>query len=113
MVKCKACGGVYVDVQPDGTQYFHACPPLSVPELRAAIAKGTVTLAPVDAARLKAAADLDLATPPPEGEAPRADLVLASLVIARPNARDENLLATTEKNKGAIKAAGAGVVAVP
>lgn len=26
--QCKSCGGVYVDVQADGSSYFHACPPL-------------------------------------------------------------------------------------
>lgn len=26
--KCRSCGGEYVDVQADGSPYFHACPPL-------------------------------------------------------------------------------------
>ena len=25
--RCNTCGGLYVDPQPDGTRYFHACPP--------------------------------------------------------------------------------------
>lgn len=25
--RCNACGGSYTDVQPDGTAYYHACPP--------------------------------------------------------------------------------------
>jgi hypothetical protein len=37
MVKCKACGGVFQSIQADGTQYFHACPPLSAAELAAAV----------------------------------------------------------------------------
>lgn len=24
---CNSCKGTYVDVQPDGTAYYHACPP--------------------------------------------------------------------------------------
>lgn len=110
MVTCKACGGVYNPIQADGTQYFHVCPPLSVPELRNAIAKGTIVLAPADAARLTAAADRDLVTPPLGGAVPQADLVLASLSVPRPKARDENLVSTAEKNAGAIKAEGAGVI---
>jgi hypothetical protein len=47
MVKCLACGGVYSPVLPDGLQYFHACPPLSVVELTAAVAAAKVVL-PVD-----------------------------------------------------------------
>ncbi len=113
MIKCKACGGVYADVQADGTQYFHACPPLNVAELRDGIAKGTVVLSASDAARLTAAANRDLVNPPAGGEVPQADLVLAGLSIPRPGARDENLVSTAEKNKGAIKAPGAGVIAVP
>lgn len=30
MKKCNTCGGEYEPVQPDGSSYFHACPP--VPE---------------------------------------------------------------------------------
>ncbi len=26
--RCRTCGGVYPDSQPDGMRYFHACPPL-------------------------------------------------------------------------------------
>lgn len=113
MRKCTACGGVYSEFQADGTQYFHVCPPLGVAELRDGIAKGTVVLSVADAARLKAAADRDLVNPPAPGAALQSDLFLASLSVPRPQARDENLVSTAEKNKGAIKAAGAGVVAVP
>lgn len=28
LFKCRACHGVYHDVQRDGTLYFHTCPPL-------------------------------------------------------------------------------------
>jgi hypothetical protein len=27
IVKCNTCGGQYSQVEPDGTLYFHACPP--------------------------------------------------------------------------------------
>lgn len=26
--KCKTCGGTYEKLQADGTEYFHACPPV-------------------------------------------------------------------------------------
>src|SRR5260221_10888656 len=105
MTTCKACGGSYEPVQTDGTQYFHACPPLNVREIREGLTRGAVVLSAVDAARLKAADELDVATPVDEGQTTRADSVLSALLIARPNARDENLASTLEKNKGAIKAA--------
>ena len=43
-LKCQSCGGVYLDVLLDGTHYFHSCPPLSAPELAAAVKAQLVTL---------------------------------------------------------------------
>jgi len=31
--QCNACGGIYQDAMPDGTRYFHACPPERIVEL--------------------------------------------------------------------------------
>lgn len=91
MVKCLACGGVYAPVLADGTLYFHACPALSDAEVSAALGL------PLD--------------PATHTKAQRDQLAAASR--ARPNARDENILSTAATNKGAIKAAGAGVASVP
>lgn len=38
--QCKSCGGVFDDVLPDGTRYFHACPPLSFAEFQQAVTDG-------------------------------------------------------------------------
>lgn len=108
LVECQTCHGQYMPVQPDGTLYFHACPPLGVGELRDALAAKTVTLPARDALRLQAALSADAAAPVPAGEVSRADAVLASLSVPRPNMRDENVVSTREKDKGKLKAAGLG-----
>lgn len=28
MTRCLACGGIYRPIAPDGTRYFHVCPPV-------------------------------------------------------------------------------------
>lgn len=38
--QCMGCGGVYAPVQPDGTRYFHVCPPISDADVRAALGLG-------------------------------------------------------------------------
>lgn len=45
-LECLTCRGTYDDVLPDGSQYFHVCPPLSLPELQAAVDDGRVLLIP-------------------------------------------------------------------
>lgn len=90
MVKCKACGGIYLPVQADGTQYFHACPPLSAAELDAAVTAAKVVL--------------------PVGET--ADIAVNRRVYERANKRDENAVSTMTKDAGLIKAAGAGTQAM-
>lgn len=90
-VQCQACGGIYEALLEDGTRYFHACSPLSVPEMTAALAAGTLVLPTREAARYAAAQQLDTSKPVPKDNATRADLVLGSLTIARPNARNENV----------------------
>jgi hypothetical protein len=37
--RCDACGGHYVDPQPDGLRYFHACPPVENPVYQPDITK--------------------------------------------------------------------------
>jgi|SRR5579864_881380 len=86
MVQCRTCGGSYEPALPDGTQYFHACPPLSVVELTAAVAAGLVVL--------------------PAGETPAQAIALRT--YTRANARNENLASTDAKNAGAVVAAGLG-----
>lgn len=90
MVKCLTCGGVYHDLLPDGTRYFHACPPLSDAEIKAQLALNPddTKLTPAELAQLKAA--------------PR----------ARPNARDENVPSTRSDDTGKLKAAGGGTAVV-
>jgi hypothetical protein len=97
-LQCPACAGVYDDVLPDGALYFHACPPLSAPELAAALAAGTVVLTATQAAALAAADARDEKNPPPAGAPTQHDAVLASLAIARPGARNENVRLTGAKD---------------
>jgi hypothetical protein len=102
-------------MQTDGTQYFHACPPLAVHELRAAIDDGSLELSLVDADRLDAAQLADAEGPPPENEPSHVDAMLRSLVVERPNKRDENIRPGPAPKEGAarIKAEGDGVVELP
>jgi hypothetical protein len=86
MVKCNACGGTYEPLQDDGLQYFHACPPLSAPELAAKVAAGKIVL--------------------PGGET--ADQAVQRRMYERANKRDENLKSTDPKDAGSLKAAGDG-----
>lgn len=90
MTQCKACLGTYSPVQPDGTQYFHRCPPLSAVELDLAVKAGKVTI--------------------PNGET--ADIAVARRTYERAGLRDENLPGTKPTDAGKMKAPGAGVQAV-
>jgi len=109
MLKCNTCGGTYEPIQRDGSQYFHACPPLSVAELKTGLQTKTVSL-PADAqARVDAAGKLTDATDTPAAAAARVDAVLAALTVERPNKRDENIVGAGIDGAAATpKAAGAG-----
>lgn len=110
MVKCNVCGGTYEPVLPDGSMYFHACPPLSAIELKDAIAKGTTKLSTVQQQQLDAAKAADSRDPVGAGETPRAEIALASLVIERPNKRDENIVGPGAPGQPAPqKAPGTGI----
>jgi hypothetical protein len=90
-MQCTACNGTYDDALGDGTQYFHTCPPLSAWEVRAAIPAGASPLSPAQAKQL-AIYDA-LADDPVSGATgrQRGDAYLASLTLARPGHRDENV----------------------
>lgn len=110
MVKCNVCLGIYEPMLSDGTQYFHACPPLSAAEIKDGLAKKTLTLTPAQQAAIDAAAKLDADPLAPKLEAPRADLAIASLIVERPGKRDENVLGAAAPGQPApMKAPGAGV----
>lgn len=103
-IQCQTCGGIYEDLLPDHTRYFHACSPLSRPEFEAAVLNGTITLRKDETAEQA----FDRRSWP------------------RPNARDENIdrakvqSARTSDGKpkpgttaeDVIKAPGAGVAPV-
>lgn len=113
LVKCNTCYGEYAPILRDGTQYFHACPPFTLAELQAAIADGRLTLTRDQATRRGAAAAADQKNPPPAGELTREDRYLLSLGLARPEARDENVIAPIgEDGRPAIKAEGRGVTRI-
>ncbi|TAL44756.1 MAG: hypothetical protein EPN91_03745 [Salinibacterium sp.] len=44
--RCPTCLGVYIDPQPEGSLYFHVCPPLSLAELVAMPAAAVLALYP-------------------------------------------------------------------
>jgi len=113
-LECLTCHGTYDPVLPDGTLYFHRCPPLSVAELKDALAKHAIQLRPADAARMQAAIAAETQTPPKPGELAPTDAVLATLTIERPNARDENVRPThDDKDRPVLNAVGQGTRPVP
>lgn len=90
-VRCNACGGTYDQVQADGLQYFHVCPPLSAVELQAAVAAGKVVL--------------------PKDET--ADDAVQRRTYERALKRDETVVPAPDRDKpGTLKAAGLGVTVV-
>jgi len=112
--QCISCGGIFDDVQRDGMQYFHACPPLSVAELKAAIVAKTLTFTAAAQAAYDAAKAADVASPPAAGTSSRVDAFLFGLNVDRPNKRDENIVPPTDASKPAtIKSAGKGVQPAP
>jgi hypothetical protein len=109
MVKCQTCGGMYARVQDDGMQYFHACPPLSVAELKDAIAKNAVQLSASQQQQLDAARAADLKRPPAADEIPAVDVALSAFAFPRPLHRDENIkVPAIDKRPAVIVAAGKG-----
>ena len=84
MTKCLACGGVYLGTQPDGTRYFHACPPA------------------VRYVEIATGRELTLT----EAQAVTDGATIRREEFARPNARDENLTTTRiDSDDPAVKAA--------
>lgn len=113
MLKCNSCGGEYEPILPDGTQYFHACPPLTARELSELLDRQVVQLRPADQRRLDAAIAADAKDPRPAGETPRAREVLEQLTIERPNKRDENVTGAAKPGERApMKSDGAGVTRI-
>lgn len=86
-LRCRTCGGTYHDHLADGTEYYHACPPLSDWEV---------------ARVLGLPADSSTWTEAQRVEVQRADRT-------RPNARDENVRGGVGDDAGTIKAVGGGV----
>jgi hypothetical protein len=91
-LQCQTCGGEYDDVLPDKLRYFHACPPLSVSELQAAVDDGRVVLA------------TDETVAQAHGRR----------IYERAGKRDENVKPTAVDGKvvGLVKAEGRGAVAM-
>ena len=92
--RCNTCNGEYETQNPDGSDYYHACPPRRV--LRVQHQDGTrETILP--------------------GQLLQTDTVLRELLRPRPNFRDENTL----RREGArnevrvIKAEGTGATDIP
>lgn len=112
-LKCQSCGGTYEPICADGVQYFHACPPLSVPELLDHLEAGTLSLSVVNRARLKKAQEADALGPPADNRPSNVAAFLSTLTIERPNRRDENIAKGATKDEPAqVKSEGAGVTEV-
>jgi hypothetical protein len=104
LLKCRTCGGEYDTRTADGLQYFHTCPPLSVQELKDAIAAGTLLLRPRDQRVLDAAIALDEKRPPLATQRSSVDLALEGFRYERPDHRDENV--DLARAAGAVDARG-------
>lgn len=114
MVQCRSCGGTYEPILPDGLEYYHACPPLSGVELRQAHADNSPTLTRAQHQQLDVAMAFDRDHPPAAGALSAVDQVLTTLVVERPNRRDENVVRPVDPDKPAVmKRAGAGVLDLP
>jgi hypothetical protein len=84
---CNTCGGEYNDVLPDGTLYFHACPP--VPVHRVKRPDGTIVT-------------IEGNVSPDLGE------VVETTWKERPDKRDENVVDDHTTGQVRIKAEGRG-----
>ena len=115
MQACRTCGGTYEPTMPDGTEYYHACPPLAAHEIAAGLEDGSIRLSRADAARVQAARDEDVKNPVPDDQPTREQIAFAALTVERPNRRDENIQRVTvgDDRPARIKAPGAGVTEVP
>lgn len=109
--QCNACGGVYQTTMPDGHDYYHVCPPLSVVELQTLQASGGLTFSPPFQAQLTAAQTADTNTPVAPGTPTRVQQLYASVTVPRKNARNENIAGPPPdaKTPAPIVSAGAGV----
>lgn len=107
-LKCTGCGGVYVDHQADGTEYYHVCPPLAPHDVRALLAAGKTPLSPAQVAEL---ARQDALAPPAGvllADWHPGDAYLLNLMLPRPGARNENI--TVVNGQAQPIAPGAGTV---
>jgi len=109
MVKCNVCGGTYEPVLADGSQYFHACPPLSEAEIRAKLQDKTLQLTAAQQKLLDDAAKADADPTAPKLDRSRVDQAIGSLVVERANKRDENVVGVAVDGKTPIqKSPGTG-----
>ncbi len=113
MRQCTTCGGTYAEVQPDGMQYFHRCPPLSQAEVAAAITDGTIPAPRGKAYDAYHASALTGPPPLPSEVQIQAAFLVQTTTFERKNLRDENLVSTREKDGGKIKAEGRGFTQLP
>lgn len=93
-MRCNTCAGVYDSLLPDGTQYYHACPPL--------------LMIAID----RAGARLEVAP----GDVRGGDITIEQRFPDRPNKRDENVTIASFDKAGnpitAPRSVGGGAVAV-
>ncbi len=115
-VRCLTCRGEYDRILPDGQPYYHACPPVPAALATRGGVTGLITvsrLRPTDLVTvLRAGASLVVAV----ADVVPTDVRVGDVALPRPNARDENIGATTIVNGkivGVPKADGAGVVPIP
>jgi ssDNA-binding Zn-finger/Zn-ribbon topoisomerase 1 len=85
--RCNTCGGEYDDVQPDGTLYFHVCPPIPVHKVKRP--DGTIVT-------IEGNVSSDQSE------------VVETTFRERPNKRDENVMEDRALGRVRIKAEGKG-----
>jgi hypothetical protein len=84
---CNTCGGEYDDLLPDGTLYFHACPPIPIHRVKRP--DGTIVT-------------IEGNVSPDQGE------VVETTWKERPGKRDENVVEDRTTGQARIKAEGRG-----
>jgi hypothetical protein len=113
MHRCQTCGGQYERIQADGLEYYHACAPLNVRELREAVARQQSVFSRQQAARIEALKKLDEQEPLASGAPSRVDQYLETIVVERPDKRDETPIGRADPGQPApIRSEGKGVTEI-